>query len=224
MLAGVLVLHGAVAQLPAPERVPGVVADEVPGLTPAQRRQVRYEKRIDSYRAGWSSLIPRYTKVQFAGSMGLISAGFGWDYGRKKQWETDFFLGFIPRFSSGEAKMTMTLKQNYIPWSLRLGGRWFLEPLETGLYINTVMDDDFWRKEPEKYPSNYYKFSTRVRFNIFLGQRITWDMGSREDARKMTFFYEVSTCELYLISAFTNKYLKAEDIIGLSVGIKWQLL
>ena len=42
-------------------------------------------------------LIPTHTKSQFAGNMGLLSFGTGWDYGRRNQWETDVFFGVLPR-------------------------------------------------------------------------------------------------------------------------------
>ena len=95
--------------------------------------------------------------------MGLLSWGIGWDYGKRGQWETDLLLGFIPRYSSKHFKMTMTLKQNYIPWSIWLGKDFSLEPLTTGIYFNTVFSDDFWTSEPERYPRGYYGFSTRIR-------------------------------------------------------------
>ena len=41
----------------------------------------RYDKRIHRYRKHWESLIPTHTKLQFAGNMGLLSLGTGWDYG-----------------------------------------------------------------------------------------------------------------------------------------------
>ena len=66
-------------------------------------------------------------------------------------------------------KMTMTLKQNYIPWSIWLGKDFSLEPLTTGIYFNTVFSDDFWTSEPERYPRGYYGFSTRIRTHIFSG-------------------------------------------------------
>ena len=43
-------------------------------------------------------------------------------------------------------------------------------------------------------------------------------------AKEITFFYEISTCDLYVVSAFTNKYLKPKDYLSLSFGIKLQLL
>ncbi|MFR7877163.1 MAG: hypothetical protein ACLU4J_12665 [Butyricimonas paravirosa] len=123
-----------------------------------------------------------------------------------------------------QGKVTFTLKQNYAPWEVSLGGKWWLEPLVTGLYMNTVLSDDFWVKEPEKYPNNYYKFSTRVRFHIFTGQRIAFDLGPHSPFRRITAFYELSTCDLYIISSATNKYVRTWDILSLSFGVKLHIL
>ena len=89
----------------------------------------KYDKRIHRFRKGWNSLIPTHNKIQFAGNMGMFSFGTGWDYGRRDQWETDLFLGFIPKHDSHRTKLTMTLKQNYMPWSLELGKGFSTEPL-----------------------------------------------------------------------------------------------
>lgn len=43
-------------------------------------------------------------------------------------------------------------------------------------------------------------------------------------AKQISLFYEISTCDLYVISAFTNKYLKPKDYLSLSFGIKMQLI
>ena len=94
----------------------------------------------------------------------------------------------------------------------------------TGLYMNTVLSDDFWVKEPERYPNNYYKFSTRVRFHIFTGQRIAFDLGPHSPFRRITAFYELSTCDLYVISCATNKYVRTWDILSLSFGVKLHIL
>ena len=176
----------------------------------------KYDKRIHRYRGHWEKLIPTHTKVQFAGNMGLLSFGTGWDYGKKNQWETDVFLGFIPKYDSKRTKVTMTLKQNYMPWSLNLG---------RGIYFNTVFGNEFWVHEPDRYPKGYYGFSSKIRSHIFLGQRLTYDIDPqrRYTAKSITFFYELSTCDLYLISAATNSYLRPRDYLSLSFGLKLQL-
>lgn len=184
----------------------------------------RYKKRIGQYKELWESLIPTYTKLQYAGGMGLMNLGFGWSYGQRDQWETDVFLGFIPRYSSDNSKVTMTLKQNFIPWQKPLNKTMTLEPLTTSLYLNTVFSDEFWTKEPERYPSGYYNFSTRVRFHLSVGQRLRFNIPDKKRlfARSITAFYEISTCDLYVVSAFTNK-LSLDDYLRLSFGLKFDI-
>ncbi len=191
----------------------------------ASAQENRYDRRVHHYRKRWENLIPTHTKIQFAGNMGLLSVGTGWDYGKKNQWETDILLGFLPKFSSDKAKITMTLKQNYMPWSIDLGKGFSTEPLACGLYFNTIFGDDFWVKEPERYPKGYYGFSTKIRTHIFLGQRLTYNIAphKRYTAKAITFFYELSTSDIYIASAFNNSYLRPKDYLSLSFGIKFQL-
>ena len=186
-----------------------------------------YDRRVRRYRRHWAALIPTHTKLQFAGNMGLLSFGFGWDYGKRNQWETDLLFGFVPKYESDKAKATFTLKQNYIPWSLQIKeSRFSAEPLTCGLYFNTVFGDEFWVSEPERYPKGYYGFSSKVRIHVFLGQRLTYDIDPKRrfTAKALTLFYEFSTCDLYLISAATNRYLRPRDYLSLSFGVKIQLL
>lgn len=186
-----------------------------------------YQKRVEKYQTRWNRLIPQYGKVQFAGNMGLLSFGFGWDYGKNSQWETDILLGLVPHYSSKKAKMTFTLKENFTPWALPLGKTpLLLEPLSCGLYLNTIFSDQFWRKQPDRYPDGYYEFSTRVRIHIFVGQRIRLDIPAEKRffAEDISLFYEISTCDMLLISAATNRYLKPKDYLSLSLGVKLQFL
>ena len=185
-----------------------------------------FDKRIHRYRKRWYSLVPTYSKLQFAGNMGLIYIGTGWDYGKRNQWETDLLFGYLPKFDSKRSKITMTLKQNYIPWNLRLGeGPFSFEPLTTGLYFNTVFGDEFWVDEPDRYPSGYYGFSSKIRIHIFLGQRLTFDIprNKRFMAKNLTFFYELSTNDIYFMRFYRNGSAGFWDVFGLSLGIKTQL-
>lgn len=186
----------------------------------------RYDRRVHRYRSRWEVLIPTHTKLQFAGNMGLLSVGTGWDYGKRDQWETDLLFGILPKYDSNRTKLTFTVKQNYIPWKLPIGESDFsAEPLTCGLYLNTVFGDEFWVHEPERYPQGYYGFSSKVRIHVFLGQRLTYTIPARYrvTARAVTLFYEVSTCDLYVVSAFTNRYLRPHDYLCLSFGVKLQL-
>lgn len=142
-------------------------------LVLADGKLTRYDRRVMRYRKHWDLLIPTSGIIQTCGNMGIISLGIGWEYGKRRQWETQLLFGYIPKFSSDDEKFTMTLKENFIPWRRNIGKGWWFEPLECSLYFNTVFGHDFWTKQPTKYESGYYPFSTRVRPNIALGERFS---------------------------------------------------
>ena len=185
-----------------------------------------YQKRIEGYQSMWSKIIPSHTKLQYAGSMGFLSVGIGWHYGTKDRWETDLFLGFLPKYSTDRVKMTMTLKQNYIPWNVRLGQKGFsFDPLTSGLYITTIFGRQFWAVDPDYYPSGYYGFSTKFRFNLSIGQRFSYTppLKKRQLSKTFSVYYELSVNDLYLASALRNSYLKPSDYLSLSLGVKAHL-
>ena len=187
----------------------------------------RYERRMKRYSSVWQSLQPSQFIMQNAGNMGLLSFGLGWNYGKRNQWETHLLFGWIPKYKGHSVRMTMTLKETYIPWNKRLGEEWRLEPLTVGLYANTVFGKAFWRSQPSRYPDKYYQFlSTRVRLNVFLGQRITVIVpnNKRKFIKSMTAFYELSTCDLYIRCMFQDSSIKLKDIVGLSLGLKMQIM
>ena len=187
----------------------------------------RYERRMKRYNSVWQSLQPSQFIMQNAGNMGLLSFGLGWNYGKRNQWETHLLFGWIPKYKGHSVRMTMTLKETFIPWNKRLGEEWRLEPLTVGLYANTVFGKAFWRSQPSRYPDKYYQFlSTRVRLNVFLGQRITVIIpnNKRKFVKSMTAFYELSTCDLYIRCMFQDSSVKLKDIVGLSLGLKMQIM
>lgn len=186
-----------------------------------------YERRVYRYRRMWNFLIPTQFITQYAGNMGMISMGVGWDYGNRRQYESNLLFGYLPRFDSNRAKLTMTIKQNFVPWRVPIGNDFNVEPLTCGIYFNTVFGHEFWGREPQRYPDKYYEFlSTKVRINIFAGQRFTAIVprNRRKFVKSVTAFYEVSTCDLYLRAMVQDSKVSLWDIIGLSIGVKVQAL
>lgn len=186
-----------------------------------------YDRRIYRYRNMWNSLIPTQFITQFAGNMGMLSVGVGWDYGRRSQFETNLLVGYLPKFHSSSAKITMTLKQNFVPWRLPVGSDFHFEPLSCGIYFNTVFGQEFWSKQPKRYPDKYYPFlSTKVRINVFAGQRFSVIVphNRRKFIKSLTAFYEVNTCDLYVRAMVQDSNVSLWDAISLSLGLKFQLL
>ena len=201
-------------------------------VKPAKGTPEYYEQRVEAYHRFWRSLIPNQARVQYAGSVGAANLGLGWHYGGREHriWESDFMFGFVPKSSAPEAHLTLTLRQSYVPFRLRLfplgdddsDGCIAYEPLATGLICNTIFGKSFWISQPTRYPSKYYGFSTAVRFHAFLGQRLRYEIpqNKRKYVKAISLCYELSVSDLYLVSAVPNRYLTLGDILSLSFGIK----
>lgn len=185
--------------------------------------RTRYEKMMTRRMEAWRRLIPDHYKWQFAGSIGVVSLGTGWTYGKKQQWETDLFLGFLPKFESDRHKVVFTVKQSYVPWRLRVkGSPWVVQPLSCSFFLSSVLNEKFWTREPDRYPKGYYGFSTRIRANLSLGQRIMFDIPDVSDwfVQDISLYYELGACDTDFCTFFGDRTIKFKDILSLAIGVK----
>lgn len=183
--------------------------------------ELKYEHRMDRRADFWSKLVPDMWAVQFAGGLGMISAGLGWDYGKNKQWETQIMLGFLPKRYNYHSYWTFTLREFFVPWRLKINDSWSVRPLTVALSVNSILHGDFWMSEPDRYPKGYYGFSSRMRFHLALGQRFTFSIPKykRFLSKEVSLYYEVSTCELYVRQKILSGSIPLKDILMLGVGV-----
>lgn len=185
----------------------------------------KYERVQERRLKGWDKLIPNQGGIQFAGSIGLINLSVGWHYGRNDHWETDLLFGFVPKYHSESAHFTFTVKERYVPWHCDVHPNWTIEPLTAGIFFNTITGPDFWSRQPDRYPKNYYWFSTRIRTNIFLGQRLRFNIppNKRIAHQSLSVYYEISTCDLYVCSKVNNKDFPLREMLSLAFGLRWEM-
>lgn len=188
-------------------------------ISPASARK-RWDVRENWRYEGWERIKPKNAKLQYAGGMGFLSFGIGWEYGKKGMWNTDAIVGFIPSGFADKFRMTFSLKQTVTPWSIRFCKFASFEPLTAGIYMTTINGDEFWKKEPGKYPNGYYNFSSKIRFSVCLGQSFSFHF-KNAILNNSSIFYEVSSNDLYNVSKATNKSLKMKDILRFSIGLKF---
>lgn len=223
--ASVLFPDGVPVQLP--DSVPALLSDtaSAPASLSDSAEHPSRDRRVHRSRKSWARLIPTQAKLQYAGSIGVVSVGFGWDYGRRGQWETDIQIGVVPAYNTGTPKATFSLKESCVPWSIACSQRVAVEPFACGAWVTAITGNDFWARQPSRYPKGWWSVESRIRLHIFVGSRVTFDTGRRPDRliRKVSAYYELSTMDLYLISRVTNATLGTWDILSLSLGLKFQL-
>lgn len=197
----------------------GSHAQENPdNLSPAMSA---YHERLLRRQHNWERLIPNLFTLQYAGDIGMISAGIGWDYGPKDKWETHFLIGYLPPRRKYQHYWTFTLRETFCPWKINFGDRWGITPLSVSLSVNSVANGDFWSSEPDRYPKGYYGFSSRIRFHLGLGQRFNINIPEEKRflSRRLSVYYEVSTCDLYIRQKALNSSIPLKDILVLGVGM-----
>ena len=183
----------------------------------------RYEKRAEKFMSFWYSLTPRRVVAQYAGGIGLFSAGLGWMYGKNNSWETDFLLGYVPPYTTGRGKLTITARETYVPFDIKVYGDVNFQPLAVAMYFNVITGHEFWMSEPVRYPHKYYGFSSGMRAGISVGQRLRLHIpeAKRRIFREVIIYYDFNTCDLDIASFSTNRYVSLWDIINISLGLKW---
>lgn len=174
------------------------------------------------HKADAIDLRPTHVSCQSGGGMGVVSLGIGWCYGSQHRWETDIFLGLVPKYDSESAKVAMALKENFVPWKVNLGMGFMLEPLTSSIYFTTLLNEHVWARLPSRYgEKGYYMLSTKIRANISLGQRLRWEIpGEAGVFDSVSIFYELGTCDIYVLSAAGNSEIKFHELLQLCLGIR----
>lgn len=180
-------------------------------------------EHIERIETRWMSMLPNIGVAQYAGNIGFISAGVGWDYGRNNRWETHLLFGYLPHFTFDDDAITLTLRQQLLPWQCSLNDRLSFTPACFGVSVNAVMNNEFWITEPIN--NNYYRFSSKVRLHLGVGSRINLYVPYEKKRRlsRISFYYEVSTYDLAVISYVRTSHTRISELLSLGIGLNVNL-
>lgn len=173
--------------------------------------------KLSAEQRTWRDFIPNITVFQYAGNIGMFSAGAGWDYGYKNHWETHFLVGYLPKEEMWDDQFTATLREHYLPFDFKFNEHYSLQPLMFTVSLNTIFSDEFWISEPAI--DKYFRFASKFRLHIGVGGR--WNY--KRYNRRYSIFYEVSTYDLALISYVRSSHLPLKELLSLGVGFNIRL-
>ncbi len=167
--------------------------------------------------------IPHHCKLQFAGSIGFLSAGIGYDLFKEKA-EIDLFGGYVPVSMGGIAVTSLTLKMNgkfftFHPWP-----EISVTPLIIGAFMNYTLGDKFYLFWPSRYPKGYFWWISALRFGPEIGLLLNKKMHitSFPQIKSLGCYFEISTNDRYLASFYYNpSYLSIiHDLMSAGLGVK----
>jgi hypothetical protein len=163
-------------------------------------------------RKGIARLMPQHLKLQFAGSIGFISAGFGYESPNKK-FQGDFFYGYVPESVGGVTIHSVTGKFTWMALSKEYAKDWRVDFLTAGVLINYAFGKQYFLFSPENYPYKYYGFPTALHAGIFVGSSVT--------KKRWGLYCEVGSTAKDILSYVNNTgSLRFDELLNIGIGTR----
>ncbi|OWP64290.1 hypothetical protein CDA63_04425 [Hymenobacter amundsenii] len=163
---------------------------------------------------------PFFLTLHLAGGTGLVALGGGVRVAHERL-EPEVLVGYLPRRLSGTKGLAIfTLKTTYLPWTPRFGdSRWHAAPLTLGARLTYTTGQQFFLTAASsgRYQPGYYWWSSAVRAGLLLGTRLGYQPSG---GLRTALYSELSTNDLHLVSALTNRSLRLPEILTLGGGAK----
>ncbi|WP_400261519.1 hypothetical protein ACFX5U_16785 [Sphingobacterium sp. SG20118] len=171
-------------------------------------------------------LIPDAIIVQYAGSIGYGSLGFGYEIFKNKRGYIDLNYGYVPASKGGELH-TLTAKFAYKPIEIKMKEWGKLYPFNPGVFLSYSFHEDLpFKFHSSQYPSGYYYWSPALRPHLSFSNEIELNMEriwSGTGIKKVGIYSEFNTNDYYIINYFQNiKALSLADVFQLGVGIRFK--
>ena len=163
--------------------------------------------------------VPDYVKAQFAGNIGLVSVGAGYQLFDKVLY-TELLYGFVPKSASKADNIHLiTIKNTFPLYRKKIGENLTITPI-AGIATTLDIGTNTFTTLPSKYPDGYY-FPTAVHFTLFGGALIHKDFKKPKIFKGVDFYLEFGTVETYLWYALTLKEVNLIDVFSADIGVNF---
>jgi len=162
-------------------------------------------------------LRPDYLNTQFAGNMGLLSIGAGFQW-KSIGYDLTLLYGYVPKQFSTREVHTFALRNTF---SLSKRGQNPLHTFRTHAGLGILFETgnhSSWTL-PDVFPEGYY-FTNSLHVSLYLGTSYAyrgWQF------RKVELYAEVGTLGRYLYYFVKSPTIDAAHVFNLSTGMKFYL-
>lgn len=161
-------------------------------------------------------LIPDYAQIQFAGNLGLVSAGAGYNMVRDKL-HIGLLDGYVPPSGNRRGINIISIKGSYDIIKLDVLKNKRLVPY-SGLAVSYETTGNSFILLPDYYDARYYN-PTAIRTSVFVGGKIEIPTGN--NGQRLDLCIESGTMDVYLYHYFRNKGLNFTEMFSGAIGLAW---
>ena len=150
------------------------------------------------------AIIPDQANIQYAGSIGYMSLGAGYNLFKEKA-ALSFHYGYVPETKGGELHIT-AIKFEYKPWAIRIKDKVIFHPFNPVVFLSYTMGKNFGLSfDRDQYAKGYYFWSPALREHLGVSSEVKI-LGDRSSKIKAISIYtEANTNDLYMVSWYANR-------------------
>lgn len=167
-----------------------------------------------------SHFLPDHITGQFAGNIGVLSAGFGYASSSGKL-SSDLMIGYVPRFIGDATIITIAQKNTFKGRNFRYQKLHNLYP-SLGFSINIETGNSSFLQLPSEYPNGYYS-TNAIKFGLFAGLNYEGKVKPDSRFKQLVYYAEVGTLGSYVYYNIKRKEYFNPDILSLALGVKIKL-
>ena len=169
-------------------------------------------------------LIPDDAIVQYAGSIGYVSIGAGYELFSNKRGNIDVNYGYVPKSKGGELHM-FTAKFAYKPFVIKIKDWATIYPFNPGVFVTYTVNNALSFNFPtDNYPKGYYYWSEAARPHLSFSNEFQLTksrMLEKTGLKALSIYSEFNTNDYYLVNYFQNtSSLSVTDIFKLGIGVR----
>jgi hypothetical protein len=163
--------------------------------------------------------VPDYVKTQFAGNIGLISVGAGYQLFNKVVY-TELLYGFVPKSVSKTDEIHLiTIKNTFPIFRKEIGKNFSISPI-AGFATTYDIGTNSFTTLPGFYPKGYY-VPNAFHFTFFGGAMVHKDCKDSKMIKGADFYLELGTVDTYLWYVITSEEVSISDVFSTSIGINF---
>jgi len=159
---------------------------------------------------------PDLAKYQFAGNIGFMSIGVGYNWWREVA-QTDIMYGFVPEHHGDAVIHTFTLKNTFSIYEFIIFKKYNISPT-MGFSISLEPGENSYMRVPDRYPDDYYG-PNNIYACLNLGLKSNFRFKEERYFSSVDVYSEINTVADY---GFYNAIAKEDHsliIYSLAIGI-----
>ncbi len=147
---------------------------------------------------------PDQVNMQYAGSIGYLSGGIGYNFFKEKT-TLSFHYGYVPKNKGGWMSI-FTAKFEYKPFAIKIKDKFIIHPINPVFFPSYASGDNFdYEFKTSQYRKGYYFWSSALRLHLGAGTEVKILNNNNAIFKAVSVYAETNTNDLYAISWFKNR-------------------